>query len=105
MQLMKELGSFNIREDHEEPDVQSIYKKSEPSTISIRNSKTWQNHQREPLMYIGPVSMSPNMTSIKRLDQKGILQAETKGFSLPVLSLKESKNNIRREKMHKNLRS
>lgn len=76
----------------------NLIKDSKISTNKL-NTETKENtpsHDDHPLMinsikehcYIGPVSVVPNTTYIKRLNQKGLLIPETKNFSLPALSIR-----------------
>lgn len=53
------------------------------------------NRSRE-LRYLGPISVIPNTTYIRRLEHKGLLIPESKGCVLPVLT---SKTNAKRKKL------
>ncbi|XP_015114835.1 cyclin-dependent kinase-like 4 [Diachasma alloeum] len=98
MQLIKETGSFSTKPEFEEcvPDGQNpqIFPQSEISVPTRRKT------QREPL-YVGPISVTPNTTYIRRLDMKGALPPDSKNFSLPALPSKEKRSFKRETKRHK----
>lgn len=63
------------------------------NTEVVENPPSRENHtptviQPREHCYVGPVSVVPNTTFIRRLDHKGLLLPEAKDFSLPALSLR-----------------
>lgn len=72
------------------------------SVASIERAPLLAMNRPREHCYLGPVSVVPNTTYIRRLDNRSILLPSTKGCSLPALASRESshaKENTKRKRV------
>ncbi|XP_020285438.1 cyclin-dependent kinase-like 4 [Pseudomyrmex gracilis] len=88
MTLIKETRATNN-------NVELEIAENENSRVARANRSLQANRSRE-MCYLGPISVIPNTTYIRRLEHKGLLLPDSKGCVLPALT---PKTNVKRKKL------
>ncbi|XP_012524644.1 cyclin-dependent kinase-like 4 [Monomorium pharaonis] len=92
MTLLKERVASNHNTESETTESEN----SPGDQVNTNTMSKLQISRPRELCYIGPVSVIPNTTYIRRLEHKGLLIPESKGCVLPALT---SKTNAKRKKL------